>query len=80
MDRKSFEYLPGDENPHFIEEGIRIYKELRNKYPGNNEIDLDNVLNGLCAALIVLMRENMPKSDHKYFLQLLYKIISQNIE
>ena len=76
---KSFQDLPGEENPQFLEDGKRIYLELRKKYPKNTTEDMDNILNGLCASLICLMNANVDKSDHKNFLQLIYKILNKNI-
>jgi uncharacterized Zn-finger protein len=78
--RKAFQYLPGNENPQFLEDGKRIYLELRNKYPKNTNEDLDNILNGLCAAMTCLMYDNVDQSNHKNFLQLIWKILNQNLE
>jgi hypothetical protein len=78
-DRKSFQHLPGDENPQFLEDGKRIYLEMRRKYPHQTIGDLDNILNGLCAALICLISDNVMKDDHKNFLQLVHRILSKNI-
>ena len=79
MSRKAFQYLPGDENPQFLEDGKRIYLELRKKYPNKTTEDLDNILNGLCAALTCLVYDNVEKSNHKNMLQLIWKILNQNI-
>lgn len=78
--RKTFQHLPGTENPQFLEDGKKIYLELRKKYPNNTTYDLDNILNGLCAALICLTCDNVDPSNHKNFLQLIWKIINQNME
>lgn len=78
-ERKSFQHLPGEENPQFLEDGKRIYIEMRSKYPNNTTEDLDNVLNGLCAALTCLMYDAVDKSNHRYFLQLIHNILSKNI-
>lgn len=78
-ERKSFQDLPGNENPQFLEDGKRIYLEMRNKYPNNTNEDLDNILNGICVSLICLMRDAVNKDNHKYFLQLIHKILSKNI-
>ncbi len=79
-DRKSFQPLPGNQNPQFLEDGKRIYLEMRQKYPKNNNIHLDNILNGLCASLLCLMHDKVNNKDHKQFLQLIYKILSSNVE
>lgn len=78
--RKSFQHLPGNENPHFLEDGKRIYLEMRNKYPKNNNAHLDNILNGLCAALTCLMNENVHRDDHRKFIQLIWNIINKNLK
>jgi len=78
-ERKSFQHLSGNENPQFLEDGKRIYLELRNKYPKNNCKDLDNILNGICAALICLICDNVEKSNHRPMLQLIYQILNKNI-
>lgn len=77
--RKSFQNLPGNENPQFLEDGKRIYLELRNKYPNNTNVDLDNILNGLCAALTCLVYENVPRDNHKNMLPLIWNILNKNI-
>lgn len=76
--RKSFQDLPGEENPQFLEDGKRIYLEIRKKYPKYNNVDLDNILNALCAALTCLMTDNVEKDNYKQFLQLVYKILLKN--
>lgn len=77
--RKSFQHLNAEENPQFLEDGKRIYLEMRKKYPENSTIDLDNILNGICASLICLTFDNVGKSNHKYFLQLIWNILNKNI-
>lgn len=77
--RKSFQELPGDDNPQFLEDGKLIYFALKKKYPKKTNIDLDNILNGLCASLICLIHDNVDKSDHKNFLQVIWKILNKNI-
>lgn len=78
-ERKAFQNLPAVENPHFLEDGQKIYKELRINYPQDTNEHLDNILNGLCAALTCLMRENVQKDNHRYFIQLIHSILSRNI-
>lgn len=77
-DRKAFQYLPGNENPQFLEDGKKIYLELKKKYPSKTNRDLDNILNGLCAALTCLIYENVDRSNHKKFLHLIWKILNDN--
>lgn len=78
-DRRAFQNLPGAENPQFVEDGRRIYLELKEKYPNKNNKDLDNILNGLCASLIYLMYDNVDRSDHKMFLHVVWKILNNNV-
>lgn len=78
-ERKSFQHLPAEENPQFLEDGKRIYLEMRKKYPENTNKDLDNILNGLCASLTCMIHANVNKDNHKNFLQLIHKILSQNL-
>lgn len=78
-ERKAFQHLPGKENPQLLEDGKRIYLEMRKKYPNNTNEDLDNILNGLCASLICLMYDKVNKSNHKNFLQLIWKILNKNL-
>lgn len=77
--RAPFEHLPGNENPQFLEDGKRIYLELRKKYPQNSTEDLDNILNGICASLTCLMYDNVDKDNHPYFLQLIHQILKKNL-
>lgn len=77
--RKAFEHLPGSKNPQFLENGKKIYYTLKAKYPNQCDEDLDNILNALCAAITCLMTDNVAKDNHKNFLQLVYKILHDNI-
>lgn len=77
-ERKSFQNLPANENPQFLDDGKRIYLEMRKKYPKYNNVDLDNILNGLCASITCLMMDNVEKDNYKQFLQLVYKILIKN--
>lgn len=78
-DRKLFQHLPAEENPHFFDDGLKIYNDLKQKYPDLTVEHLDNILNALCAALTILACKNMDKDNHKYFLQLVHKAISRNL-
>ena len=78
-DRKNFHNLPAAENPQFGNDGLEIYMLLKNKYPENNNISLDNILNGLCASIFILMKKHVQRDDYKRFLQLVYKILFKNI-
>jgi hypothetical protein len=78
MERKPLQSLPGKEYPQFMTDGKRLYKELKEKYPNQNDEDLDNILNALCAALVCLTVGNVEKDDRKMFLQIIYKILDQN--
>ena len=77
-DRKAFQFLPGEENPQFLEDGHRIYLEMRTKYPGNTNKDLDNILNGICAALTCLLYVHVAEDDRRYMIQAIHKILTQN--
>jgi hypothetical protein len=79
MERKLFQSLPGAENPQFMEDGKRIYLELRKKYPDCTNEHYDNLLNGLCAALVCLISLNVDKDNHRYLIQVINKILSNNL-
>lgn len=76
--RKSFQHLSSKDNPQFLEDGLSLFVKMRMKYPQNSEEHLDNILNGICCSLVLLMQENVDKSDHKNFLQLIWKILNDN--
>ena len=77
--RKSYQNLPSEENPHFLIDGQKIYQYMKQKYPEKTVEHLDNILNGICASLTILMRNNVDKDDHKRFLQLIYLTLMKNI-
>lgn len=77
--RKSFEHLDGKNNPQFLEDGKIIYLEMRKKYPNNNNVHLDNILNGLCAVIVCLATDNVHKDNHKNFLQLIWNVLNKNL-
>jgi hypothetical protein len=78
-ERKAFQHLAGDENPHFLEDGKRIYLELEAKYGSKDDIACDNILNGLCAALTCLIHANVAKDNRPVMLQIIHNILSKNI-
>jgi hypothetical protein len=77
---KDFQHLPPDKNPQFSEDGARIFYQMRSKYPLDSIEDLDNILNGICASLIYLIKSNVEKEDHKQFLQLIHRILTKNLD
>jgi len=79
-ERKVFQYLSGEENPQFVENGKKIYLELRKKYPNDTAKDLDTILNSLCAALLCLIKCNVAEENHLCILQVVWKILKQNIK
>lgn len=78
-DRKAFQPLSEEENQHFMLDGRQIYYMMKLKYPNRSHESLDNILNGICAALICLIRGNVDKDEHKNFLQLIWKILNKNL-
>ena len=78
-ERKSFQNLPGEENPHFLEHGRKIYLELVEKYGTNSVEGLDSILNILCVCLVCLAKSTVNKDNHTCFLQLVYNILSTNL-
>lgn len=78
-ERKTFQPLRGDENPQFLEDGKWIYWKMKEKYQKKTHKDLDNILNGICASLILLMEDSVDKDNKKIFLQLVYQILLKNI-
>jgi hypothetical protein len=79
MTRKSFEDLPAKENPHFAEDGLLIYKLMRKKYPEKDIEAIDNILNGICASLSILINTHVSKDDRPYLIQLIHKALTKNI-
>ncbi len=79
MARKSFEDLPVKENPHFAEDGLMIYKLMREKYSKNDVESLDNILNGICASLSILINTHVGKNDQPYLIQIIHKVLIKNI-
>jgi hypothetical protein len=77
--RKSFQPLSAEENPQFLMDGRNLYNNMKRKYSSHTNIDLDNILNGLCAALTCLMFDKVDKSDHLQFLQLIHSILKKNL-
>jgi len=48
--------------------GLKIYKELCKRFPERNIENLDSIMNSLTAALVYLVRENVPKDNRKYMI------------
>lgn len=77
--RKAFQNLPADENPHFAKDGLEIYELLRKKYPEYTVVHLDNILNGIAASFVILCRNHVAKNNRKYFIQLFFNIVNKNL-
>ena len=69
--RKPFQILHSDENPQFIEDGTRIYLEMKDKYPDKTDEHLDNILNGIIMALDCVIKANVHKDNQIIFIQLI---------
>lgn len=79
MDRKSFQQLSGYDNPQFMEDGKAIYAMMVSKYGTGSVEDLDNIMNGISCALVLLVNERVAKDERRYILQIINKILRQNI-
>ena len=79
-ERKTYQNLPVSENPHFIEDGKKIYLYLINKYPDQTVEHKDNILNSLCFALLTMIKNDVLKEEEKSMLQLIYRILYKNID
>ena len=79
MKRRLYEDLPNNEHPNFEIDGREIYLLMKKKYPTQSVEDLDNILNGICAALSFLAYGNVPKDDHKNFIQIIWKTLNKNL-
>lgn len=80
MSNKPFQPMSKEDNKECTVNGISLYEMLKEMYPNQNVKDLDMILNSLCIALIVHMKENVDQDNHKYFLQLIHKTINDNIK
>lgn len=79
MTRKCFEDLNSQDYPQHIRDGIRIYKELKELYPPKNTENLDNILNALCASIIILVINNVEKDNLNVMKQVIWKILDKNL-
>lgn len=78
-ERKAFQHLPASENPQFKQDGIFIYDEMRKKHPDDTIESLDNILNGICASLVIVSRIHVNPFSHKEFLQVIWSILNKNL-
>jgi len=78
-EKKAFQSLPEGQNVEASRAGATIYRILKMKYPEKNDTDLDMILNSLCAALLFHINENVKKDNQRVMLQIIYKILSDNI-
>lgn len=79
-ERKPFERLSLADNPQFQEDGVALYKALKEKYPHPTVLNLDNILNALVYALTTLAINSVAQDNRMNFLQLIYTILKENIE
>jgi hypothetical protein len=74
-----FPDITEEENKISLEEGLRIFGELRKKYSNKNIKDLDIVLNSICCALTRLTALNVRKQDYETFAEIIKSIILRNL-
>lgn len=75
-----FSPTPEEMNQICLQEGRRIYFELKDKFEGKNIDGLDKMLNSLCSALVILVHQNVGADDFECFLQLIHKILHNNLK
>lgn len=76
---KSFQPATEEDNTLYMKEGLRVYEDLRERYPNQDVEDLDKIFNSLCAALVMLALRNVKYDNYLIFLQLMYKSCSNNL-
>lgn len=70
------EEIPKEVNVTAFKEGWRIYHELIEKFPVENDENFNKVLNSLCAALVLFQRQC--SADAEKFSALVAAIIVKN--
>jgi len=79
-DRRAFGSIPKDEAEIARQEGIVIYKLLRQKYKDSSTSDYDMILNTLCVSLICLIKTSCPPDNYPYMFQIIHKILQENLK
>jgi len=77
---KSFVPFSKEARDKFNDTGKKIYNLLKNEFPEENALNLDLILNSLCVALTLLTLNYVERDDYPGYLQLVYKILSNNLE
>ncbi len=75
----AFESIKQELNVIIKQEGVRIYNELLAKYPEKTVEHKDILLNSLCFALVHLLKLDVSADDHPIALQLIHKVLSNNL-
>ncbi len=78
-ERKPFGKIPEDENKVCEVNGKIIFEYLKENFPNENAKDYDCILNSLITSLIILTRSCVAKDNHRNFIQLIYKILTDNL-
>jgi len=78
-ERKPFSKIPESENNLCSENGRVIFEYLKENFPGEDAKDYDCMLNSLLASLLILTRSCVAKDNHRNFIQLIYKILTDNL-
>ncbi len=76
---KAFSPFTSEHNEIVNEYGLAVYEELCKQFPGKNIEDFDFILNSLCCALGHLISQNVPKDNRSYLIQLVHKILTNNL-
>jgi hypothetical protein len=81
-ERKSFQPSIQSDNEIYLHNGKEIFFALKDKFPIDGEKCQENcdiILNSLCASLICLLHSAVDKDNRKQIIQLIHKILSQNV-
>jgi hypothetical protein len=78
-DRRAFAPVNEEENKIALDEGIRIYKELLEKFKCTDEKGCDLMMNTLCSSLICFLRVHVPPDNMGMLLQVIHKILVNNV-
>jgi hypothetical protein len=74
--RKAFQEIKGK---NFAEDAKEILKLLTQKHPQVNTESFDNILNSLCASIVIFIKMQVHPDNYAPMIQLVHKILTKNL-
>jgi hypothetical protein len=78
-ERKTFSDISPEDNAKCAKMANEIYASLSKHFSEDDINGLDNIMNSLCGCLVIMLRRNVARDNHKPMLQVIHRILTRNL-